>query len=154
MKAALPWLFRAYRNENMHRGGKLALGGKLAGGVAPLLTCTPPHVYKSQSHQKNKQPPATASYLQMDNPSTPLHPRQPLDRVTSVWRGGLCTSSKLTGASVERQWSNDYWKEPRTLTPLAPGAKRNWASEADNVYAEKERSHARLLAKATAGMVS
>lgn len=53
-----------------------------------------------------------------------------------------------------RDWSERTgaaWHAPfRANVILAPGAFRNWATESDNKYAEKEQAHAALLAKANA----
>lgn len=57
-----------------------------------------------------------------------------------------------------RDWSErtgTLWTAPfHANTILAPGAFRNWANEADNKYAEKERTHAALLAKALASSLA
>ena len=39
------------------------------------------------------------------------------------------------------------WRDARTGTPLAPGAKQNWASLIDCKYSEKERRHIELVAQ-------
>ena len=48
------------------------------------------------------------------------------------------------------EWDKEPWRDARTGVSLAPGAKRNWASTADDEYAAKEKTHAILLAKALA----
>ena len=48
------------------------------------------------------------------------------------------------------EWTKEPSRDARTGVLLAPGAKRNWASAADDEYAAKERTHAILLAKALA----
>ena len=48
------------------------------------------------------------------------------------------------------EWGKEPWRDARTGVRLAPGAKRNWPSAADDEYIRKERNHAILLAKALA----
>jgi hypothetical protein len=73
-------------------------------------------------------------------------PEGSLDVTNSLHRAGYTRQYGRLDSWFESWETEGLWRDARTKTILAHGAKQNWASDKDNSIIEKERQHARLLA--------